>query len=871
MADKAELLREIKKLQGEINSLEKNSASITDEQIKKQRELKKEIVDRINQVKELNKERLALLASEESSMGSLTSMYDKLTSTQKTALDITYNGQQKNLEPATKILEINRSISQLTPDDEYQRLKLMTERGELMDSLDGRSRKLVSSLKEQNSLADTYANMTEQQKKILQSQHDVLDGIKNTIVGTIETAVTLYGNLQGAIGGVISGLGFVADKIGAANRELGTTLFQTDGVARKAGVLSFIFDDAVSNAKDLSAELGDTSRATFETQQNIGLMSMNMGISGSEAVALTGAFTRLNGNSTDIATDMVATSREFAKQNGIIPSQLMSDLAASAEEFALFGKQGGKNIVEAAGYAARLGTNMKTLSGISEGLLDFESSITKELELGAMLGKNINLNRARALAYEGKLGEATKETLNQLGGIEAFNRMDYFQKKQTADLLGTSVSELETMATNMENAGSMGNVINEKFSVLGEYLNGGINKYLGTSLKGIGGMITASAQVGSNFANMGFSLKGIGKKLGGLGGKITSKLGGLVGGKGGGSITDNIKPDKVPGKGIMDGMSKINMNAVLKGAAAMVIVAGTVFVFGKAVQEFMKVSWEAVGMAVVSMLALVGAVALLGAIMTSPMGAVAILAGAAAMLVIAASVLVLGHALQAIGTGFEMMSTGIASLTPNLLAVGTSILSMVTLLPMIGLLSIGLIALAGSLAYLALFGTLALPALMGLGFAMIVIGAGMGMIGSALTEIGTGFGMLSSVTGMIDGMVSNVGGIILLTGSLFALAAALTAVGTAGLISIPGLVALGAIGTAVNGINSLLGIESESTTAVNQESVQEYQTQMLNKLEEIRVATLSNKDVYLDRTKVTNLVMETSDRNSVNKFNINNA
>ena len=41
------------------------------------------------------------------------------------------------------------------------------------------------------------------------------------------------------------------------------------------------------------------------------------------------------------------------------------------------------------------------------------------------------------------------------------------------------------------------------------------------------------------------------------------------------------------------------MNAVLKGAAALVIVAAAVFVFGKAVQEFMKVSWSAVGMAVV--------------------------------------------------------------------------------------------------------------------------------------------------------------------------------------------------------------------------------------------------------------------------------
>ena len=81
-----------------------------------------------------------------------------------------------------------------------------------------------------------------------------------------------------------------------------------------------------------------------------------------------------------------------------------------------------------------------------------------------------------------------------------------------------------------------------------------------------------------------------------------------------------FKANKSPigGKGgIMSSVSKINMGAVLQGSSVMLVVAAVVFVFGKAVQEFMKVSWSAVGMAVVSMLALVGAVAILGAIMMS--------------------------------------------------------------------------------------------------------------------------------------------------------------------------------------------------------------------------------------------------------------
>ena len=607
---------------------------------------------------------------------------------------------------------------------------------------------IAASVEEQLESAKELSSLSQEQKDILEQQAAVFDSMKKKVGALGSTLTTFLSRPQAAIGALVIGVGKFAGKFGEVNRELGQTFVQgLNESTLSATGLGFIFDDTAGTVRELAHEMGGVDAATLGTQANIGLMAMNMGISNKEAVGLTATFARMNGGSTEIAADMMATTREFANQNGVIPAALMQDLAASAEEFALFGEDGGENIIRAAGYAQKLGVNMKTLSGISEGLLDFESSITKELELGAMLGKDINLDRARQLAFENDIEGATKETLKQLGGVEAFNKMDYFQKKATADLLGISVAEMKKMADNQEKAGQLGAVMNEKFSKAGEILNAGLNKYLGTGLQGLGGMITMTGKVGTGFSAMGTSIGGVvkgtgqilknilkmtaGSVLKGLkiagGALANSKVGKAVGGvkdklmsgvadkfSGGGATSP--KGGGMPGKGIMDGMSKINMNAVLKGAAAMVIVAGAVFVFGKAVQEFMKVSWEAVGMAVVSMLALVGAVALLGAIMTSPMGAVAILAGAAAMLVIAASVLVLGHALQAIGTGFEMMSTGIASLMPNLMGVATTIGGLVLLIPSIALLAVSIMGLSASLIGLGVAGLLAAPGLMALSF-----------------------------------------------------------------------------------------------------------------------------------------------------------
>ena len=445
----------------------------------------------------------------------------------------------------------------------------------------------------------------------------------------------------------------------------------------------------------------------------------------------------MNDGSAETAQNLISSTKALAQQNGLVPSDVMADVANSAEAFALFGKDGGKNIAEAAVAAGKLGVSMDKVTGVADQLLDFENSINAELELGAMLGRNINLDRARALAFEGDIGGAVRETLSSLGGIEEFNKMDYFQKKQTAALLGVSVDEFQKMAANADKLNKDGSIQVSQYQQTKELLKGMASQGF-SLLQGLGSAAIAAGQMGFNLKGIGGTMKGIvggiGQKFKGLFGQdalskarnnlsdkqIASGFGGkkakdMLASKSGGvtqSLSDKANPARKGG--MMDSMSKINMNAVLKGAAAMVIVAGAVFVFGKAVQEFMKVSWEAVGMAVVSMLALVGAVSLLGAIMTSGVGTVAILAGAAAMLVIAASVLVLGNALQAIGTGFEMMANGIGTLMPQLTSVATTIGGLVVLIPAITLLSASLMGLSGSLMALGVAGVLAGPGLLAL-------------------------------------------------------------------------------------------------------------------------------------------------------------
>jgi len=747
-------------------------------QIKAQRDL---AAEQLKIIRKLNQTRLDGLKSAESSLGSMSGLYQNLNKFEKERIKNTFTSKDLTMEQTAslnKMAEINRSISQLTVDDIAGHAALNQEYKEIQASLGNMSeedKKIIENLKEQNTLAKNYGKMTKTQKDFLGKQIAVYDGIKDAIGGVLETASLLTSNLKGAMGAAIIGVGFGLDKWGKSVRSFGGYV---DSAQISSVALGFAFKDAEEVTKGLSKEFGGLKDVSFSTQLNTNLMATNMGISGAEAANVVGNFARMNEGSATTAMDMAATTKALGKAAGVPIDSLMKDVAGSTKAFAEYGKNGGLNMTIAAVAAAKMGVSMDSMTKVSDSLLDFETSINNEMELGAMMGKQLNLDRARGLAYEGNMTGAVKETLNQLGGIEAFNKMDIFQKRKAAELLGLSVDEFQKMAANSDKISENGEASVSKWSTFWEGTTAFVTGPLAGMAKTFGSSLIAMGQMSPMLKDMGINMGGMAKQafewvknlikgkalesaVGATGGiadaatasiqekatdAVKDKLGGIAEDKLGSIAEDklgSIAEDKLGGiempktdtggdvnkkGGLMESMGKIKMSEVLKGAAAMLIVAAAVFVFAKAVQEFMKVSWESIGMAVVSMLALVGAVALLGAIMSSGVGAIAILAGAAAMLIVAASVLVLGIALQAIGTGFQMLGAGITTLVPNLTAVGTAISSMITFIPAIAALSLAMLGLAASLTAVGIAGIFALPGLL----AISAVGAVAVGIGSLL-------------------------------------------------------------------------------------------------------------------------------------------
>jgi hypothetical protein len=82
------------------------------------------------------------------------------------------------------------------------------------------------------------------------------------------------------------------------------------------------------------------------------------------------------------------------------------------------------------------------VANAGKALLDFESSITSELEAELLLGRNINLEKARAAALAGDQVTLAQELQQQAGSFSNFSAMNVIQQEALAKAMGMSSDQL---------------------------------------------------------------------------------------------------------------------------------------------------------------------------------------------------------------------------------------------------------------------------------------------------------------------------------------------------------------------------------------------------------------------------------------------
>ena len=99
-------------------------------------------------------------------------------------------------------------------------------------------------------------------------------------------------------------------------------------------------------------------------------------------------------------------------------------------------------LTKAVATAKSLGIEMSAVAGSASQLLDFESSIQKELEAELMIGRDLNLEKARAAALSGDQEALARALVEEAGSLEELQGMNVLQQQALAGALGMSADQL---------------------------------------------------------------------------------------------------------------------------------------------------------------------------------------------------------------------------------------------------------------------------------------------------------------------------------------------------------------------------------------------------------------------------------------------
>ena len=195
---------------------------------------------------------------------------------------------------------------------------------------------------------------------------------------------------------------------------------------------------------ELSNHLGVANRLNNDITKTQSFLTKQMGLSASEAgkLAENQIFT---GKSAKKAKEEIAKqAAQLQKETGIAVNlnEVFAEVAkANAGLQAAYGFNN-KLIAKQVVNMKELGLTLDQAGKMASQLLDFEQSISKELEAELLTGKDLNLEKARLLALQGKNTEAAAELAKQVGGTAELSRMNVIQQEALASAMGMERNEL---------------------------------------------------------------------------------------------------------------------------------------------------------------------------------------------------------------------------------------------------------------------------------------------------------------------------------------------------------------------------------------------------------------------------------------------
>ena len=223
----------------------------------------------------------------------------------------------------------------------------------------------------------------------------------------------------------------------ALKGEFAATAFASDD-------LNTTSTNLVKTFTQLSEQFGFIAKFSQQTLATATKLEKTVGVSAEAAGSLAAASSLSDESFENQYKNALGASYELQQQSGIqfnlknileesskITGTTRAQLGGSVEE-----------IAKAVTQAKLFGASLEDVADAGRQLLDFEDSITNELEAELMLGRDLNLERARAAALAGDQVTLAQELQEQAGSFDEFGKMNVLQQEALAAALGMQSDQL---------------------------------------------------------------------------------------------------------------------------------------------------------------------------------------------------------------------------------------------------------------------------------------------------------------------------------------------------------------------------------------------------------------------------------------------
>jgi hypothetical protein len=234
-------------------------------------------------------------------------------------------------------------------------------------------------------------------------------------------------------------------------RNMNMTYNEANAYRQELSAASIINNDQFVTSKGMletsmaiNASLGTNVKLSEDQLATFTKLRTTAGLTNDELVGVNKLTIGTNKSLEDATGEILAQAKLTGLNNGVLLNEkeiLKGIKDVSAATTLSLGKNP-KAIAEAVAQAKALGMNLQQVENISSQILDFESSIQNELEAELLLGKDINLEKARQAALNNDLATVASEVAKQAGTAAEFGEMNRIQQDALAKSVGMSRDDL---------------------------------------------------------------------------------------------------------------------------------------------------------------------------------------------------------------------------------------------------------------------------------------------------------------------------------------------------------------------------------------------------------------------------------------------